>query len=181
MLSSLIHCIYENSTNDNESIIYAYTNYIHNRSRSKLTSVLYSLLLIYMDTYHIKSISDLKNDVLGDLVNFEISTIIPRLVECEFESIMKMIDKFCHSHDTEEENDSNIDENIKQRTKEIMDDDIMQGNHRLEDIYESYLDKDIPTANIFISYVIDIIVEDVMDNSSKANFGSVIYRKYMII
>lgn len=181
LFSSLIGCIYETSKNDNEAITNVYSNYMHNRSRSDITCILYLLLLNYTNRYNIKSVTDLKNDVLGDLVNFEISMIFPRLKKCNFESIEEMIDNFCHSRDTEDENDSNIDENIKQRTKEIMDDDIMQGNHRLEDIYESYLDKDIPTANIFISYVIDIIVEDVMDNSSKANFGSVIYRKYMII
>ena len=181
LFSSLIGCIYETSKNDNEAITNVYSNYMHNRSRSDITCMLYLLLLNYTNRYNIKSVTDLKNDVLGDLVNFEISMIFPRLKKCNFESIEEMIDNFCHSRDTEDENDSNIDENIKQRTKEIMDDDIMQGNHRLEDIYESYLDKDIPTANIFISYVIDIIVEDVMDNSSKANFGSVIYRKYMII
>ena len=181
LFSSLIGCIYETSKNDNEAITNVYSNYMHNRSRSDITCMLYLLLLNYTNRYNIKSVTDLKNDVLGDLVNFEISMIFPRLKKCNFESIEEMIDNFCHSRDTEDENDSNIDENIKQRTKEIMDDDIMQGNHRLEDIYESYLDKDIPTANIFISYVIDIIVEDVMDNSSKANFGSVIYRKDMII
>lgn len=180
LFSSLIGCIYETSKNDNEAITNVYSNYMHNRSRSDITCMLYLLLLNYTNRYNIKSVTDLKNDVLGDLVNFEISMIFPRLKKCNFESIEEMIDNFCHSRDTEDENDSNIDENIKQRTKEIMDDDIMQGNHRLEDIYVSYLDNYKYTANLFINIVINIIVEDVMENSSKSNFGSNEYRKDII-
>ena len=185
MLPNLIRSIYDNAKNDNESINSAYSNYMHNRSRSDITCMLYLLLLNYTNRYNIKSVTDLKNDVLGDLVNFEISMIFPRLKKCNFESIEEMIDNFCHSRDTKEENDiitkGNNKEKIKQSIKDMIEDDIMHGEHRLEDIHRSYLDKDIPTADIFISYVIDIIVEDVMDNSSKANFGSVIYRKDMII
>lgn len=180
LFSSLIGCIYETSKNDNEAITNVYSNYMHNRSRSDITCMLYLLLLNYTNRYNIKSVTDLKNDVLGDLVNFEISMIFPRLKKCNFESIEEMIDNFCHSRDTEDENDSNIDEKIKQRTKEIMDDDIMQGNHRLEDIYVSYLDNYKYTANLFINIVINIIVEDVMENSSKSNFGSNEYRKDII-
>ena len=180
LFSSLIGCIYETSKNDNEAITNVYSNYMHNRSRSDITCMLYLLLLNYTNRYNIKSVTDLKNDVLGDLVNFEISMIFPRLKKCNFESIEEMIDNFCHSRDTEDENDSNIDENIKQRTKEIMDDDIMQGNHRLEDIYVSYLDNYKYTADLFINIVINIIVEDVMENSSKSNFGSNEYRKDII-
>ena len=183
-LSNLIRCIYDNAKNDNESINSAYSNYMYNRSRSEITCILYILLLNYTNRYNIKSVTDLKNDVIGDLVNFEISMIFPRLEKCNFESIEEMIDNFCHSRDkTEAGNDiteCNIDEKIKQSTKEMMDDDIMQGEHRLEDIYVSYLDNDEFTADILINIVINIVVEDIMENSSKSNFGSVIYRKDII-
>lgn len=179
MLRSLIHCIYENSTNDNESIIYAYDNYIHNRSRSKVTSVLYSLLLIYMDTYHIKSISDLKNDVLGDLVNFEISMIFPRLKKCNFESIVEIINNLCYHYNTNDNiTKSNIDKEIKKSIKEMIGYDIKLGEHRLEDIYISY--EEYSMADLIINNVIEIIVEDIMENSSESNFGSNKYRKDMI-
>lgn len=181
MLSSLIHCIYENSTNDNESIIYAYDNYINNRSRSKVTSVLYSLLLIYMDTYHIKSISDLKNDVLGDLVNFEISMIFPRLKKCNFESIVEIINNLCYHYNTNDNiTKSNIDKEIKKTIKEMIGYDIKLGEHRLEDIYISCLNEESSMADLIINIVIEIIVEDIMENSSESNFGSNKYRKDMI-
>ena len=179
-LSNLIRCIYDNAKNDNESIDSAYSNYMYNRSRSEITCELYLLLVNYTNRYNIKSVTDLKNDVLGDLVNFEISMIFPRLKKCNFESIEEMIDNFCHSRDTEEENDSNIDDSFMQTTKEIMEDDIKQGNHRLEDIYVSYLDNYRYSADVFINIVINIIVEDIMESSSKSNFGSKEYRKDII-
>ena len=183
VFTSLISCIYETSKNDNDTINSVYSNYMHNRSRSVIPCILYILLLNYINTYNIKTVTDLKNDALGDINNFEISMIFPRLKVCNFESIMEMIDNFCHSRDTEEDNDiitkGNNKEKIKKNVRDMMEDDIMKGEQRLENIYVSYLDDDT-TSEIFISYVIDIIVEDVMKNSSKANFGSVIYRKDMI-
>lgn len=182
LLTRLIECIYDSSDNDNDTINNAYKKYVGNKVPSTITVILYTLLSNYTIKYHIRTIEELKNDVLGNIDSFNISVVFPRIHVCDYNSIVEIINNLCSHYNT---NDiitkSNIDEEIKKSIKEMINDDIKLREHRLEDIYISYLNKESSMADLIINIVIEIIVEDIMENSSESNFGSNKYRKDMII
>lgn len=182
LLTQLIQCIYDSSDNDNDTINNAYKKYIGNDVPSTITVIFFTLLSNYAIKYHISTIKELKNDALGNIYHFNISIVYPRISVCDYESIVEIIDNFCHHYNT---NDiitkSNIDKEIKKSIKEMIAYDIKLGEHGLEDIYTKYLNKESSIADLIINIVIEIIVEDIMENSSESNFGSNKYRKDMII
>lgn len=181
MLRQLIECIYDSSDNDNDTINNAYKKYVGNGVPSTITVILFTLLSNYAIKYHISTIKELKNDALGNIYHFNISIVYPRITVCDYESIVEIIDNFCYHYNT---NDiitkSNIDKEIKKSIKEMITNDIKLGEHGLEDIYIKYLNKESSMADLLINNVIEIIVEDIMENSSESNFGSNQYRKDMI-
>lgn len=181
MLTELIGYIYDTSVNENETINHAYKAYIEDKVPSAVTLILYTLLTNYMIEYHIRTVKELKKDVLGEINHFDITKVYPRIEKCNFNSIVEIINNFCYFHDTDDIiTESNIDAAIKESVKEMIEDDIKRGEHRLEDIYVSYLGKENITADNLINIVIENIVEDIMENSSKSNFGSNDYHKDII-
>lgn len=181
MLRQLIECIYDSSDNDNDTIKNAYKKYIGNDVPSTITVILFTLLSNYANKYHISTIKELKNDALGNIYHFNISIVYPRISVCDYESIVEIINNLCYHYNTNDNiTKSNIDKEIKKTIKEIIGYDIKLGEHRLEDIYISYLNEEYSMTDLIINIVIEIIVEDIMENSSESNFGSNKYRKDMI-
>lgn len=181
MLTELISYIYNIATDENDTIHSAYKKYIGDKVPSAITLILFTLLANYTIEYHIRTVKELKKDVLGDINHFNINKVYPRIEKCNFNFIVEIINNFCHFHDTDDNvTESNIDAAIKESVREMIEDDIRRGEHRLEDIYMYYLSKEPITADTLINVVIEIIVEDIMENSSKSNFGSNSYHKDII-